>query len=79
VGSGKVAAFKGPSEMHARVSAHDWASTPLGPVESWQPSLAVLVKTLLASALPHGAHLQVDSAPGQGATFIVEVPRGVDV
>jgi signal transduction histidine kinase len=38
--------------MHARVSAHPWSSTPLGPVESWPPSLAVLVKTLLASRYP---------------------------
>ncbi|WP_224246926.1 hybrid sensor histidine kinase/response regulator [Hyalangium gracile] len=38
--------------MHSRVGAHDWASTPLGRVESWQPSLAVLVKTLLASRYP---------------------------
>jgi signal transduction histidine kinase len=38
--------------MHALVSAHDWAATPLGPVESWPPSLAVLVKALLASRYP---------------------------
>jgi signal transduction histidine kinase len=38
--------------MHARVRAHDWASTPLGPVETWPRSLTSVVKTLLASRYP---------------------------
>ncbi|HYO66893.1 MAG TPA: ATP-binding protein [Archangium sp.] len=44
--------FTGPSEMHARVHAHDWASTPLGPVETWPQSLKALVRTLLSSRYP---------------------------
>jgi signal transduction histidine kinase len=38
--------------MHALVSARDWASTALGPLESWPRSLKALVKTLLASNYP---------------------------
>ena len=45
-------AFRGHSEMHARVNARDWASSPLGPVPSWPRSLQALVKTVLASNYP---------------------------
>ncbi|QRK13404.1 response regulator [Archangium violaceum] len=44
--------FAGPSEMHARVRAHDWASTPVGPVETWPQSLKALIRTLLSSSYP---------------------------
>jgi signal transduction histidine kinase len=44
--------FTGPSEMHALVHAHDWASTPVGPVETWPQSLKALVRTLLSSRYP---------------------------
>ncbi|MCY1034611.1 ATP-binding protein [Corallococcus sp. BB11-1] len=44
--------FTGSSQMHALVRAHDWASTPVGPVASWPTSLKVLVKTLLGSRYP---------------------------
>jgi signal transduction histidine kinase len=44
--------FTGPSDMHARLRAHDWASTPVGPVETWPQSLKALVRTLLASRYP---------------------------
>lgn len=44
--------FAGPSEMHARMRAYDWAASPLGPVESWPRSLTSVVKTLLASRYP---------------------------
>jgi signal transduction histidine kinase len=44
--------FTGPSDMHARVRAHDWASTPVGPVETWPQSLKALVRTLLSSRYP---------------------------
>ncbi|MFL5355621.1 ATP-binding protein [Archangium sp.] len=47
-----VESFTGPSEMHARVRAHDWASTPVGPVETWPESLKALVRTLLVSRYP---------------------------
>ncbi|RKH43947.1 hybrid sensor histidine kinase/response regulator [Corallococcus llansteffanensis] len=46
------ALFTGSSQMHALVRAHDWASTPVGPVASWPTSLKVLVKTLLGSRYP---------------------------
>ncbi|WP_245767859.1 ATP-binding protein [Stigmatella erecta] len=48
----KSAGFPGPSEMHARVNAHDWASTPLGPPSAWPPSLRALIRTLLSSRYP---------------------------
>ncbi|WP_245768539.1 ATP-binding protein [Stigmatella aurantiaca] len=48
----KSAGFPGPSEMHARVNAHDWASTPLGPPSGWPPSLRALIRTLLSSRYP---------------------------
>jgi signal transduction histidine kinase len=44
--------FSGASEMHARVRAHDWASTSLGPVESWPQSLKAVIRTLLSSSYP---------------------------
>ncbi|MCY1045692.1 ATP-binding protein [Corallococcus sp. bb12-1] len=44
--------FTGSSQMHALVRAHDWASTPVGPIASWPTSLKVLVKTLLGSRYP---------------------------
>ena len=44
--------FAGPSEMHQRVSALDWAATPIGPVETWSQSLRTTVRTLLASRYP---------------------------
>lgn len=41
--------FTGQGEMAARTLAHDWASTPLGPPETWSASLRTTVSTLLAS------------------------------
>ena len=38
--------------MAARVAAHDWAATPLGPRERWSPSLKLIVSTILASQFP---------------------------
>jgi hypothetical protein len=38
--------------MAARVAAHDWSKTPLGPRESWSPSLQLIVSTILASQFP---------------------------
>ena len=39
-------------EMAARVAAYDWSRTPLGPRESWSPSLKLIVATILASQFP---------------------------
>ncbi|MDQ2670189.1 MAG: PAS domain-containing protein [Gemmatimonadota bacterium] len=41
--------FAGHGEMAARTLAHDWASTPVGPPETWSASLRTTVSTLLAS------------------------------
>jgi signal transduction histidine kinase len=38
--------------MGARVRELDWASTPVGPIESWPQSLRGTIKTLLASRYP---------------------------
>ncbi|KAB1070206.1 ATP-binding protein [Methylobacterium planeticum] len=35
--------------MGARLRAHDWAATPLGPMESWPQSLCTAVRVMLAS------------------------------
>ncbi len=34
-------------EMAERIRAHDWASTPLGPIENWPPSLKTVVDLML--------------------------------
>jgi PAS domain S-box-containing protein len=39
-------------EMAARVAAHDWSKTPLGPREHWSPSLKLIVATMMASQFP---------------------------
>jgi signal transduction histidine kinase len=44
--------FPGDGEMAARSRAHDWAATPLGPVEGWPQSLRATVRTLLSSRYP---------------------------
>ncbi len=36
------------SEMARRIQAHDWASTPLGPIASWPQSLRTAVQIMLA-------------------------------
>jgi PAS domain S-box-containing protein len=38
--------------MADRVRAYDWASTPLGPIESWSRELLTIVNLTLASASP---------------------------
>jgi signal transduction histidine kinase/CheY-like chemotaxis protein/HPt (histidine-containing phosphotransfer) domain-containing protein len=44
--------FPGSTEMHGRVNAHNWSTSPLGPVEHWSHSLKTLVGTVLASRYP---------------------------
>ncbi len=41
--------FPGGGEMGARLRAHDWAATSLGPVEAWPPSLTTAVRIMLGS------------------------------
>src|SRR5271156_5200058 len=42
----------GNGEMADRVRAYDWASTPLGPIESWSKELITIVNLTLASPSP---------------------------
>jgi signal transduction histidine kinase len=44
--------FSGQSEMHARVSEFDWASTSVGGIEGWPQSLRATITTLLGSRYP---------------------------
>jgi PAS domain S-box-containing protein len=41
--------FPGGGVMGERLRAHDWAATPLGPMESWPQSLCTAVRVMLAS------------------------------
>lgn len=40
----------GDDEMARRFREHDWASTPLGPIDSWPQTLRVLVDLIVASS-----------------------------
>ncbi len=42
----------GASEMGMLIRAVDWAKTPLGPVETWSPSLRVMTSFLIANRFP---------------------------
>ena len=42
----------GAGEMAARIRAHDWASTPLGPMASWPASLGATVGLMLGTRHP---------------------------
>ena len=44
--------FAGPSEMHARISAHHWTTTSTGPVEAWPQNIKTTIKVLLGSRYP---------------------------
>jgi hypothetical protein len=48
---GGVGFIAGGGEMGALVRAHDWAATPLGPVDRWPQSLRAVVGLILASPL----------------------------
>jgi PAS domain S-box-containing protein len=38
--------------MGARIKAHDWSATSLGPIDGWPESLRIMLGTLLASKFP---------------------------
>ncbi|KLK94582.1 hypothetical protein AA309_02815 [Microvirga vignae] len=38
--------------MGSRIQAYDWSDSPLGPVETWPPSLCVTLSNMLRSKLP---------------------------
>jgi PAS domain S-box-containing protein len=42
----------GDSEMAERIRAHDWAATPLGPIEDWSETLVGTVNLMLHSPFP---------------------------
>lgn len=42
----------GDGEMAQRIRAHDWAATPLGPIETWPFSLKLTVDLTLSSPVP---------------------------
>src|SRR5579862_1684557 len=44
--------LNGGGEAGALMRAMDWASTPLGPVDHWSPSLRMMVRMLLANRFP---------------------------
>ncbi|MDY6983552.1 MAG: ATP-binding protein, partial [Pseudomonadota bacterium] len=39
-------------EMAELIRRHDWASTPLGPLENWSPALRMIVRFMLANRFP---------------------------
>ncbi|SCL18783.1 PAS domain S-box-containing protein [Micromonospora pallida] len=44
--------FASGGETGARIAAHDWAATPLGPVAGWPPSLRTALTLCLHAPLP---------------------------
>ncbi|MEP0934503.1 ATP-binding protein [Leptolyngbya sp. NM2-A1] len=44
--------FEQGGEMGARIKAFDWASTSIGPIETWSQSLQVTLQVLLLSKFP---------------------------
>ncbi|THF85527.1 hypothetical protein E7T09_16365 [Deinococcus sp. KSM4-11] len=44
--------FPGNSELATRMRGHDWAATPLGPVDTWPQSLQTMVGVVLSSPIP---------------------------
>lgn len=42
----------GATVMHARIRAHNWAATPVGPIEEWRPSLKSAVDIMLGTGFP---------------------------
>jgi PAS domain S-box-containing protein len=50
---GRAADFlAGGGEMGALIRATDWTRTPIGPIESWSPTLRMMVSFLLANRFP---------------------------
>ena len=44
--------FSGGGEMGERIRTFDWASTPIGPIETWPQSLKTIVRIMLTSRQP---------------------------
>ena len=47
-----ISAFPDGGEMGELIRATDWSQTPLGSVESWSPTLKMMVRFLLANRFP---------------------------
>lgn len=47
---------RGPDSMARRIRAHDWTSTPLGPIDRWPASLRTAVDLALASDFAMAIH-----------------------
>ncbi len=50
--AGGLDVLSGGGEMGARLRAHDWSASPLGPPETWSPRLETLVGVMLGSNQP---------------------------
>jgi hypothetical protein len=50
--AGDKAFLAGPGEMARLTRDHDWAATPLGPIEGWPPHLRTAVGIMLHSPEP---------------------------
>ena len=44
--------LSGSGQMQSFIRAFDWAQTPLGPIQSWSPSLRMTVRFLLENRFP---------------------------
>ena len=44
--------FASPGEMGALMRSFDWSKTPLGPVQTWSPTLKVTTRLLLSNCCP---------------------------
>ena len=44
--------LRNAGEMGIRISEHDWGSTPLGPIESWAPTLRSVVSLVAENGFP---------------------------
>jgi PAS domain S-box-containing protein len=47
-----ISLITGNSEMASRIRAHNWAATPLGPIEDWSETLVTTANLMLHSPFP---------------------------
>ncbi len=48
--AGRLASRGG--EIGRAIANHDWAATPLGPIEGWSTTLKAIVKLIIGSPVP---------------------------
>ncbi|MBV8682900.1 MAG: sensor histidine kinase [Caulobacteraceae bacterium] len=51
---------QGAGEMAARIRNHDWAATPVGPIEAWPEAIKTAVDLMLDSTFPVSLHCGPD-------------------